>query len=96
MRGDLAARWLMTGESYGSLVSQRLGGSFRAGLVNRLLYNSLGDRGYGWVTGWVSRSANVRGRARRGTGLLYFSKRAALLSSMLVITGLTPSEYTIT
>ena len=63
--GHLAARSLMTGESYASLVSQRLGGSFRAGFVNRLLYNSLGDRGYGWVVRWVGRSANVRGRARR-------------------------------
>ena len=65
LSGHLAATSLMTGERYASLVSRSLGEGFRAGFVNRLLYNSLGDRGYGWVVRWVSRAPNVRERARR-------------------------------
>jgi flavin-dependent dehydrogenase len=64
LSGHLAARSLLTGESYASLVSRSLGESFRAGFVNRLLYDHLGDRGYRRVIRWVGRAKNVRRRAR--------------------------------
>ena len=65
LSGHLAAQSLMTGESYASLVSRWLGKGFRAGFVNRLFYNVLGDRGYGWVIRWANRSPHVHARARR-------------------------------
>lgn len=62
--GHLAARSLLTGESYARLVGTALGARFRAGFVNRLLYNHLGDRGYRHVIRWVGRARDVRRRAR--------------------------------
>lgn len=46
LSGHLAARSLVTGESYEELVSHAIGSHFRAGFVNRLIDDHLGDRGY--------------------------------------------------
>jgi flavin-dependent dehydrogenase len=65
LSGHLAARALLTGEPYAELVSRRLRDGFRAGFVNRMLYNRLGDPGYRWAIRWVSRAPNVVEWARR-------------------------------
>ncbi len=65
LSGHLAARSLLTGEPYAGPVSRCLREHFRAGFVNRLLYNQLGDRGYRWFIRWMHRGGDVRQRARR-------------------------------
>lgn len=65
LSGHLAARSLLTGESYEELVMRALGPRFRAGFVNRLVYDHLGDPGYRRFIRWVVRSEDVRARARR-------------------------------
>lgn len=65
LSGHLAARALISGESYAGLVAGELLGSFRAGFVNRLVYNHLGDRGYRWLVRWVAEAQDVARRARR-------------------------------
>lgn len=65
LSGHLAARSLLTGEPYPDLVARALGSRFRAGFVNRLLYDHLGDPGYLHFIRWVIRSEDVRARARR-------------------------------
>jgi flavin-dependent dehydrogenase len=65
LSGHLAARAILNGESYGALVRRHLADNFRAGFVNRLFYNHLGDRGYRRLIRWVGRTSNVRERARR-------------------------------
>jgi flavin-dependent dehydrogenase len=66
LSGHLAARAVISGESYPSLIREHLGRSFRAGFVNRLVYDHLGDRGYAWLMRWVA-----RGNLRRRTRILY-------------------------
>lgn len=65
LSGHLAARAILEGESYPALVRQHLSEGFRAGFVNRLLYNHAGDRGYRWFVRWLGRTQDVRARARR-------------------------------
>lgn len=55
LSGHLAARSLVTGEPYAELVNRHLTAKLRAGAVNRLLYNHLGDRGYSLLMRWVVR-----------------------------------------
>jgi flavin-dependent dehydrogenase len=61
--GHLAARALLTGESYEAMVRRELRPGLRAGFVNRLLYDRLGDAGYRGVVRWLGRSRDVRRRA---------------------------------
>lgn len=63
--GHLAAQALLTGEPYPALVRRALQGPFRAGFVNRLLYNHIGDSGYRHFIRWAARADPVRNRARR-------------------------------
>ncbi len=65
LSGHLAARSLLTGQSYVELIARELHPNLRVGFVNRLLYNHLGDRGYRWFIQWAARAADVRARARR-------------------------------
>lgn len=62
--GYLAAQALVTGQSYETLVRRELSGAVRAGYVNRLLYDRLGDGGYRRVVRWLSRAGDLRRRAR--------------------------------
>jgi hypothetical protein len=64
LSGHLAARALLTGESYETLVARQLRATLRAGFVNRLVFDRLGDRGYRWFLQWLSRGDGGR-RARR-------------------------------
>jgi len=64
LSGHLAARALLTGERYDALVARHLRSAQRAGFVNRLVFDRLGDRGYRWLVGWLSRGDGGR-RARR-------------------------------
>ncbi len=65
LSGHLAARALLTGARYPDLLQRELGGQFRAGFVNRLIYNRAGERGYRWLIRWVARKGDVERRARR-------------------------------
>jgi len=62
LSGHLAARSILTGAPYPELVARALGGRFRAGFVNRLLYDHLGDTGYRPFIRWLARSREVRKR----------------------------------
>ena len=64
LSGHLAARALLTGERYDALVARHLRSALRAGFVNRLVFDRLGDRGYRWFLRWLSRGDGGR-RARR-------------------------------
>ncbi len=59
LSGYLAARALLTGRPYTSLIRRELLRSFRARFVNRLIYNRLGDRGYGRFIRWVAGAKDV-------------------------------------
>lgn len=63
--GHLAARALLTGEPYDEMVKRELQGALRAGFVNRLVYDRLGDAGYRHVVRWLGRTRDIRERARR-------------------------------
>lgn len=63
--GHLAAHALLTGEPYDVMVNRELRGGLRAGFVNRLLYDHLGDGGYRHVVRWLGRTRDIRERARR-------------------------------
>ncbi|MFQ6047260.1 MAG: NAD(P)/FAD-dependent oxidoreductase [Gemmatimonadales bacterium] len=69
LSGHLAARAILTGESYRELARRHLGDGFRAGFVNRLLYDHLGNSGYRGLIRWVGRASDVRTRARRAYSL---------------------------
>ncbi len=64
LSGHLAARALLTGERYDALVAQHLRSGLRAGFVNRLMFDRLGDRGYRWLARWLS-WGDGRRRVRR-------------------------------
>jgi flavin-dependent dehydrogenase len=57
--GVLAARALMEGENYDTLWRRELYPWLRASIVNRVLYSTLGNRGYSW---FLSRAASMDGR----------------------------------
>ena len=77
--GHLAVRALIEDrpEDYDRLWTARLGGLLRTGMVNRYLYEKLGDRGYVAFTRQGDRAADARTWLRRhyGASLL---KRALL------------------
>ncbi len=56
--GMLAARAIAMGEDYGALVEEHLVGRLKASLSNRVLFNRLGNHGYGWALQRLS-SADV-------------------------------------
>jgi len=62
--GHLAACALLTGERYDDLVRRQLRGPLRAGFVNRLLFDRLGDRGHRRLIRWLSGGDGLR-RVRR-------------------------------
>lgn len=62
--GHLAARALLSGERYERLVARNVRGTLRAGFVNRLVYDRLGDRGYSRLLRWLS-GGDGRRRAHR-------------------------------
>lgn len=61
--GHLAARAWLSGkpESYDAMWQQALGARMRAGIVNRLLYSRLGNRGYIRFLNSIAKSSDVRG-----------------------------------
>lgn len=63
--GHLAARALVTGERYDVLVKRHLRGSLRAGFVNRLLFDRLGDRGHARLVRWLAGGRDGVRRVRR-------------------------------
>jgi len=89
LSGHLAAQAVVSDrwEDYDHLWGARLGGSLRAGIVNRFLYGKLGARGYAGLTGLLDRSDDPRGWLRRRYGpslfksLLYPVARRSVQSS---------------
>jgi flavin-dependent dehydrogenase len=65
LSGHLAARSLLTGKPYEQLLARHLGDGFRAGFVNRMLYNRIGNAGYRFLIRWLSRAPDVSDWARR-------------------------------
>jgi flavin-dependent dehydrogenase len=63
LSGVLAARAWESGrpESYDGLWKARLGGYMKSGLVNRYLYERLGQRGYEFLLSRAARHPDVRG-----------------------------------
>jgi flavin-dependent dehydrogenase len=47
--GMLAARAIVMGEDYNALVEEHLVGRLKASLANRVLFDRLGNHGYGWA-----------------------------------------------
>jgi flavin-dependent dehydrogenase len=78
LSGSLAARAMVSGQvdDYDRLWKRRLGGILRAGVVNRLLYATLAERGYAGLLWLLDRTADPRAWLRR----LY---RPSLLTSLL-------------
>ncbi len=78
LSGSLAARALVSGrvEDYDRLWKRRLGGILRAGVVNRLLYATLAERGYAGLLWLLDRTPDPRAWLRR----LY---RPSLVTSLL-------------
>ena len=78
LSGSLAAQALVSGraDDYDRLWRQRLGGILRAGLVNRLLYATLAERGYAGLLWLLDRTPDPRAWLRR----LY---RPSLLTTLL-------------
>lgn len=64
LSGALAARSLLSGESYERLLRRRLGPGHGAGVVNRMVFQAVGDQGRAWALGRLSRAAGRR-RLRR-------------------------------
>lgn len=62
LSGHLAARAILAGQptSYDGLWRTRLAGQIRAAMVNRFIFERLGDRGYGWLLAGASRAADAR------------------------------------
>ncbi len=94
LSGNLAARALLDGRpaDYDGLLSDRLGGLMKASVVNRYLYDKLGNRGYVRLANRIDRKSDVRKWLRRYYGpgwarsLLYpiARRRAAALGSLVV------------
>jgi flavin-dependent dehydrogenase len=70
LSGHLAARALLDGRpaDYDGLLSDRLGGLMKASVVNRYLYDKLGNRGYVRLASKIDRKADVRDWLRRYYG----------------------------
>ncbi len=66
--GYLAAQSLMNGESYDVLVRRELFPFHHAGIVNRALWELIGDRGFAFLIGRVARRTDALDSVRRGTG----------------------------
>ncbi len=64
--GALAAKAKISGESYASLLNRRVRSIHRAGIVNRFVFQALGNKRHGWALGKLS-----NGEARRGLRRLY-------------------------
>jgi flavin-dependent dehydrogenase len=92
LSGHLAAGAIMGGrpEDYDRLVADRLGATMRTAVVNRYLYEKLGDRGYAHLSGRVDRTQNVRAWMKRSYGpgrlrsLLYPLARRRFSGSPLI------------
>ncbi len=67
LSGHLAARAVMEGrpERYDALWNDRLGGLLRLGMVNRYLYDRLGNTGYSRLLRRIDRSVDARDFLRR-------------------------------
>lgn len=68
--GALAAQSLLSGASYEKLLSRRLGPAHGAGLVNRFVFQAVGDMGRAWALGRLSESVGRRGLRRLYRGSL--------------------------
>ncbi len=64
--GALAAQAKISGESYASLLNNRMRSIHRAGIVNRFVFQTLGNKRRGWALSKLS-----KGAARRGLRRLY-------------------------
>ncbi|NOX83135.1 MAG: NAD(P)/FAD-dependent oxidoreductase [Alphaproteobacteria bacterium] len=73
--GALAARAKISGQSYASLLNRRMRSIHRAGIVNRFVFQTLGNKRHGWALSKLS-----AGAARRGLRRLY---GGSLLHSIL-------------
>lgn len=62
LSGSLAAQAVLSGasEKYDSLWNKRLGGLLRAGIVNRYMFEQLGDATYGRLLNQVDHGADIR------------------------------------
>lgn len=62
LSGHLAARAILAGrpDTYDRLWRRRLGGQIRAAMVNRFIFERLGDRGYRWFLAIAARRRDVR------------------------------------
>ena len=67
LSGHLAARAIISQrpESYERLWRERLGGYMRTAMVNRYLYEKMGNRGYRWLLRAATRAKNPRNRLRK-------------------------------
>lgn len=63
--GVLAARCLLEGGDYDALWRRELGGLLEVGVVNRVLYGLLGNRGYRWVLRHQPSYRDARGLLHR-------------------------------
>lgn len=59
--GALAAQSVLSGESYEKLLRRRLGSVHGAGVVNRWVFQAVGDKGRAWALGRLSQSEGRRG-----------------------------------
>lgn len=65
--GYLAAHSVITGESYELLVRRELSPYHRAGMVNRALWELMGDRGFALFVKQAARSGDALGFIQKGT-----------------------------
>ncbi len=70
LSGALAARSILNGESYERLLRRRLRSGHGAGVVNRMVFQAVGDKGRAWALGRLSRAAGRRGLRRLYRGSL--------------------------
>ncbi|WP_428406776.1 NAD(P)/FAD-dependent oxidoreductase [Hyphococcus sp.] len=71
LSGALAARSILSGESYERLLRRRLGSGHGAGVVNRMVFQTVGERGRAWALGRLSRAAGRDGLRRLYHGSLF-------------------------
>lgn len=78
LSGHFAGQALLEGapEKYDRLWKGRLGGTLRAGFVNRYTFEKLGDAGYGKLLGLIDRSRSARDWLRTHYGFSFWKKVA--------------------
>ncbi len=63
--GVLAAQSKLTGADYTRLWQEAFGRQLQTSVVNRAIYELLGNRGYRWFLRWVSNNQDPRGLLQR-------------------------------